>query len=82
MEATGLGGKDGFELPMNQAELADALGLTAIHLNRRLKALCEEGLISYERRSVTIIDFPRLAQVGDFDPRYLHLEAREDSEAD
>jgi CRP-like cAMP-binding protein len=75
MEAAGLGHRSGFELPMTQAELADALGLTAIHLNRRLKVLREEGLITYDKRAVCILDFPRLAQVGDFDPRYLHLGA-------
>ena len=73
MEAAGLGHAHGFELPMTQAELADALGLTAIHLNRRLKVLREDHLIAYDRRSVRILDFARLAQVGDFDPRYLHL---------
>jgi CRP-like cAMP-binding protein len=75
MEAAGLGDKLGFELPMTQAELADALGLTAIHLNRRLKVLREEKLIAYDKRAVRILDFPRLAQVGDFDPRYLHMGA-------
>ena len=59
---------------MTQAELADALGLTAIHLNRQLKTLREENLITYDRRAVKILDFPRLAQLGDFDPRYLHLQ--------
>jgi hypothetical protein len=73
MEAAGLGEKLGFELPMTQAELADALGLTAIHLNRRLKVLREEKLIAYNKRAVQILDFPRLAQMGDFDPRYLHM---------
>lgn len=73
MEAAGMGDRDAFELPMTQADLADALGLTAIHLNRRLKVLREEGLIAYTKRAVKILDFPRLAQMGDFDPRYLHL---------
>jgi CRP-like cAMP-binding protein len=73
MEAAGLGTKNGFELPMTQAELSDALGLTAIHLNRQLKVLREDQLIAYDKRSVQILDFARLAQVGDFDPRYLHL---------
>jgi CRP-like cAMP-binding protein len=74
LEAAGLGHKLGFELPMTQSELADALGLTAIHLNRRLKVLRQENLLTYDKRSVEILDFERLAQVGDFDARYLHLE--------
>ncbi len=74
MFAAGLGKEFEFNLPMTQAELADAAGLTAIHLNRTLKVLREDRLITYDRRVVSILDFRRLAQVGDFDPRYLHLE--------
>jgi CRP-like cAMP-binding protein len=73
MHAVGLGDGHRFQLPMTQQELSDALGLTAVHLNRRLKALRDEGLIETNKRSVTIIDYPRLAQMGDFDSRYLHL---------
>ena len=74
MEAAGLGHRGEFVLPMTQAELADALGLTAIHLNRRLKVLREDGLLAYDKRAVQILDFARLAQIGDFDARYLHLD--------
>ena len=57
MKAAGLGDGASFELPMTQAELADALALTAIHLNRRLKVLREESLIAYDKRAVKILDF-------------------------
>lgn len=73
MQAAGLGDGSAFELPMTQRELADALGLTAIHLNRQLKILQSEGLISMTKRAVSIIDYPQLVKLGDFDPRYLHI---------
>jgi CRP-like cAMP-binding protein len=73
LDLEGLGGRGGYELPMTQEELGDALALTPVHVNRTLKALGEEGYISRTRRSVTITDWERLAKVGDFDSRYLHL---------
>jgi CRP-like cAMP-binding protein len=74
LEVAGLGTQLDYELPMSQEELADALGLTPVHVNRTLKALQAEGLIERTRRSVLIPDWKRLARVADFDSNYLHLE--------
>jgi CRP-like cAMP-binding protein len=74
LEAAGLGQRCNYELPMTQEQLADALGLTSVHVNRTLMALAGEGLISRAQRAVRIDDWPRLAKEGDFDPAYLHLQ--------
>lgn len=74
LQVAGLGDTGGYELPMTQEQLADALALTNVHVSRTLKSLAEDGLIDRSRRAVTILDFERLATVGDFDPRYLHLD--------
>jgi CRP-like cAMP-binding protein len=74
LEAEGLAEDYGYELPMTQEQLADALGLTPVHVNRTLKALEAEGLIVRSKRSVTFPDWKRLRLVGDFNHRYLHLE--------
>lgn len=74
LEVAGLGEQCNYELPMTQDQLADALALTNVHVNRTLRALDEEGLILRSQRSVRIDDFERLAKVGDFEPGYLHLE--------
>jgi CRP-like cAMP-binding protein len=73
LEAAGLGERCDYELPMTQEQLADALGLTSVHTNRTLMGLGGDGLIERRQRSVKIVDWPGLAQVGDFDPAYLHL---------
>jgi CRP-like cAMP-binding protein len=73
LEAAGLGEQCDYELPMTQDQLADALGLTNVHVSRTLKNLRDVGLIDHNKRAVRIADFSRLAQVGDFDDRYLHL---------
>ena len=63
-----------YELPMTQEQLADAVGLTSVHVNRVLRQLGEEGLISRNRRSIVIEDWARMRNVGDFNARYLHYE--------
>lgn len=74
LETAGLGEQCAYELPMTQEQLADALGLTNVHVNRTLKALSAQGLIERSKRSVKIRDWKRLAAVGDFDSNYLHLD--------
>jgi CRP-like cAMP-binding protein len=74
LDVAGLGAQLDYELPMTQDQLADALGLTSVHVNRTLMALQTEGLIVRTRRSVRIPDWKALASVADFDPRYLHLQ--------
>jgi CRP-like cAMP-binding protein len=74
-EASGLGSPERFDLPMSQELIADATGLTAIHVNRMLRALSEEGVIERDRRDVRIADWPRMQRVAEFDPDYLHAAA-------
>jgi CRP-like cAMP-binding protein len=61
-----------YELPMTQEQLADATGLTPVHVNRVLKGLQAEGLIGRDRRILTFPDWQGLRDVADFNPRYLH----------
>ncbi len=74
LESAGLGEQCAYELPMTQDQLADALGLTNVHVNRTLKALDAQGVIERSQRSVKIPDWKALAALGDFDSNYLHLE--------
>lgn len=61
-----------YELPMSQEQIADALGLTPVHVNRTLRALEEEGLVSRKRRSVGFPEWSRLLHVAGFSSLYLH----------
>ena len=65
--------QDHCELPMTQEQLADATGLTPVHVNRVLKSLEREGLITRSRRSLSFPDWRRLREVADFSSRYLHI---------
>ncbi|MGZ8997512.1 MAG: Crp/Fnr family transcriptional regulator [Allosphingosinicella sp.] len=70
----GLAGPDRFKLALTQAELADATGLTSIHVNRMLKQLRDEGLMTFRGGEVVIHDWEGLRRIAEFDPRYLYLE--------
>ena len=72
LQAAGLVRGQRYILPMTQEQLADAVGLTSVHVNRVLKQLAEEGLISRDRRTIAIEDWGRLKRTGDFNERYLH----------
>ncbi len=61
-----------YEWPMTQEQIGDATGLTSVHVNRTLQGMRSDGLISGNRQSVTITDWPRLQAAGDFNRAYLH----------
>jgi CRP-like cAMP-binding protein len=67
----GLGTKAGYDCPLSQYMLADALGLSAVHVNRVLRQLREMGLLTFQKGHVTIDDFDGLVALADFDKAYL-----------
>jgi CRP-like cAMP-binding protein len=71
--AVGLTKSYSCDLPITQAELADATGLSAVHVNRTLQTLRREKLISWKDSTFEALDWPRLREAGDFDASYLHL---------
>src|SRR3990170_1065295 len=77
METAELGKQDEYELPITQEQLADAVALTPVHVNRTLMALEADGLIRRNKRVIHITDWKQMAKIADFQPRYLHLDARE-----
>lgn len=66
-EAAGMGTRDCFELPLTQADLADATGLTSVHVNRVLRSLEADGTIRRRGRSITLVDWKAAARLADFE---------------
>ena len=66
-----------YNLPITQAEMADALGLTSVHVNRVLQELRGENLISLNGGFLKVLDWDGLQKAGEFDPVYLHLVKKE-----
>lgn len=75
-EMAGLGDRTSYPLPLVQADLGDATGLTPVHINRTIKELRERSIVDLRGGTVTINDWDRLVSTGDFDPTYLLLEGR------
>jgi CRP-like cAMP-binding protein len=67
----GAASKTEFECPLNQYVLADALGLSAIHVNRVLRQLRERDLLTVQRGRVTIGDLRGLRELAGFRGGYL-----------
>ncbi|MEO8244573.1 MAG: helix-turn-helix domain-containing protein, partial [bacterium] len=63
-----------FACPLTQYHLADALGLSAVHVNRTLRDLREDGLLTFKDGQVTIHDFDRVVDLAEFDRSYLDQE--------
>lgn len=73
LDLVGLVQAAGYDLPINQTELGECLGLTPVHVNRTLQQLRESGCLDFRAGRVTIYDMPALMRVGEFDPGYLYL---------
>ena len=65
-----------YALAMTQLDLADATGLTPVHVNRMLRGLRERGLLTFRGGRVQIHDWAGVQEVAEFDPAYLHIERR------
>lgn len=71
----GLAHKTGCPFPLTQTDLADALGLSIVQVNRVLQSFRRADILALERGLLRIHDLARLADIGAFSPAYLALEA-------
>jgi CRP-like cAMP-binding protein len=76
MKVAGLAPGQECQLPLTQAELGDATGISTVHVNRMLQTLRANKLILLRSGSLTILNWDELKRVGEFDPGYLHLRQR------
>ena len=54
-----------YEMPLTQAQLADHLGITAIHVNRVLRGFRENAIVTVRDGEVTLLDLPRLTAIAE-----------------
>lgn len=76
-DAAGLVEDNCFDLPITQQFVADALGLTTVHVNRTFQLLKQSGTFEWQGRQFRMIDFDRLSRIADFKANYLHLRRGE-----
>ena len=73
LDAQGAARGQPYKLPMSQVQIGDALGLTAVHVNRTIKGLVKDGLITQDHRSIAFPAWDILKVQADFNSAYLHL---------
>ena len=74
LESLGLTEGTSCDWPLTQSDLADATGLTPVHVNRTLQLLRSQGLIELRGRRLLVHDLDGLKRLSMFNPNYLHLE--------
>jgi CRP-like cAMP-binding protein len=65
-----------FDLPLTQDQLADATGLTGVHMNRTIQSLRGDGLVEWRSRVARLPRWDAMVALADFDPTYLQLNIR------
>ena len=73
---TGFARSHEIELPLSQAVLADALGMTPVHINRMLQSFRRSGAVELKRGLLRILDPAALTRISGFDDNYLHRRLR------
>lgn len=73
LEAVRLSDGRRFALGITQADLAEACGLTSVHVNRVMRQLREMELCVFRSSMVDILNREELERRGNFDPYYLYL---------
>lgn len=74
LKLVGLADESGYDLRLTQVDLAECLGLTSVHVNRSLRQLREDRLVTFRSSRVEFGDLERLKAVAEFDPAFLYLE--------
>jgi CRP-like cAMP-binding protein len=73
LEAVGLTIDNQCLLPLTQIDVADAVALTPVHVNRMVMAMTRSGWLTFQRSVLEIHDMSRLAEIGSFDAGYLQI---------
>ena len=71
LNLVGMGDRTGYDCPLTQYHLADALGLSAVHVNRVLRHLREMHLVTFQKGRVAFDNFAGLSELASFDTSYL-----------
>ena len=74
LQLAGLTHGDSCDFPLTQADLADATGLSKVHVNRTLQELRAANLIVLKGKTLVVPELGRLMQAGLFNPNYLHMD--------
>jgi CRP-like cAMP-binding protein len=72
--AAGLGKPGRCRVPLHQGQIGETLGMSIVTVNRTMQALRRTGAMEFRNGQLTVHDWKRLVELGDFNPNYLHLK--------
>jgi CRP-like cAMP-binding protein len=78
LSAVGLAADNEFEFPITQSELAEALGLSSVHVNRVIQSFRAAGVLEIKGNRVRLKDIERLVGIGGFNELYLHQQQEDE----
>jgi CRP-like cAMP-binding protein len=73
-EEAGQGSRHFFPLPITQTDLADATGMTGVHVNRTLRELKMRSTVELRSGTVTVHDWDELVRIAGFDAEFMLLD--------
>jgi CRP-like cAMP-binding protein len=72
--AAGLAKPGSCTLPFHQGQIGEALAMSIVTVNRNIQVLRRTGSMEFRNGILTVYDWRKLAEVGEFDPNYLNLK--------
>ena len=75
LRAVGLAKDDRFPSPFTQSDLGSACAISAVHVNRVIQELRRREVLTWQSRTITIIDWQALCRIACFEPDYLGLRS-------
>lgn len=67
-----------FSVPLSQDDFADILGISVVHMNKTLRSLTKDGVITFRNSKLTVMNRASLEREAGFDDGYLHFTRRDD----
>jgi CRP-like cAMP-binding protein len=72
--AAGLAKPGSCALPFHQGQIGEALAMSIVTVNRTIQVLRRTGAMEFRHGVLTVFDWKKLTELGDFDPNYLNLK--------
>lgn len=79
LEIIGVEDAEQLIVPISQDDFSDILGISIVHMNKTLRGLERDGVISFRNALLVVMDRPRLEVEAGFEAGYLHFTQRKDA---
>ncbi len=73
LESVGLCKQVSFDAPFTQGIIAQAFGISVVHMNRTVQEMRRQGLIEWQGHTIELLRRDDLETLAEFSPTYLHV---------